>query len=89
MRIAELAHKDGSAGSGRAWRSETDGNGNRYIWHYSTVMLKFKESDPTADLYMSIGYGSVSDQHGMNTLFRALGLPYRYVRAGGAEIVEC
>ncbi len=34
----------------------------------------------------STGWGSVSDQNGVNTAFRTLNLPYRYTRAGGARI---
>src|SRR5215208_6556754 len=63
------------------------------LWHYSTPMLRWNvnaPSDPAA-LDYGIGCGSVSDQNGMNTAFRVLGLPYRYdrdQRGGGPRVAE-
>jgi hypothetical protein len=95
MRIVDLAHKDGRAGSERSWLSESGQNGSktaniRIIWHYNHMMLKFNVDDPADPQYlsMSTGWGSVSDQGGMNRLFRELNLPYYFSRAGGAEIHE-
>lgn len=60
--IAELAHKDTRAGSGRHWHSHTYPGkwnyderrgsyqtGYREIWHYSTLMLRYTyiDTDPT------------------------------------------
>jgi hypothetical protein len=66
---------------------EHSGN-ERTIFHYGTVMLRWttypnglREVD-----YASTGWGSVSDQGGMNQLFRALGAPLYFSRKGGAEI---
>jgi hypothetical protein len=58
------------------------------LLHYSTRMLvwNIERPDDPAVLEYSTGWGSVSDQAGMNKAFRALGLPYRYSRSGGAEI---
>jgi hypothetical protein len=42
-------------------------------------------------VYTSTGHGSVSDQGGMNTAFKVLGLPLRYdrdYRGGGARITR-
>ena len=95
MRIRDLAHKDGVAGAWRATSRRIDlDDANtahiREIWHYSTLMLKFNTvvHDDEAVLDYSVGWGSVSDQGGMNQLFRELNLPLYYVRQGGARIVE-
>ena len=86
----------GKAGTAGAWRVEIenwDFRGNEqvgHLYHYSTRMLTWRLAEPTDDDYLCIalGWGSVSDQNGMNTAFRVLGLPYRYDRAGGAEITR-
>lgn len=90
MRISDLANRDGKAGSNQSWRSETD-NGRHYIYHYSTLMLSYDvmpsiteyfEWDQDMDtVYGSLGHLSVSDQQGMNILFRTLGMPFYFVRA--------
>ena len=36
----------------------------------------------------SLGWGSVSDQNGMNTAFAVLGLPYYFSRKGCASIIS-
>jgi hypothetical protein len=85
----------GRAGSGGAWRMETDGFVRR-LYHHKTLMLEWRIVR-TRDGYgnhmvmMSTGYGSVSDQGGMNIAFRTLGLPYRFDRdrrGGGPRISE-
>lgn len=110
MQIKDLAHKDGRAGSGGAWRTatverHTNNDGDRYsltgptirrrqVWHYGTLMLEWTVDDENRwdgnvdTVYTSTGHGSVSDQGGMNRLFRALGMPLRYNRAGGSDIVD-
>lgn len=66
--------------------------------HHGTLMLRWedhREMDPEQDeeilvceaQYMSTGWGSVSDQGGMNVAFHVLNLPYYYARAGGADIL--
>jgi len=72
--------------------------GYREVWHYSTLMLRYgyetsyEQPGPLEwdqdlnTVYASTGNGSVSDQHGMNQLFRALGMPLNFSRAGGAVI---
>ena len=100
MTIAQLI-SSGKPGRSHAWRVEThscyrcrDENihcTTPYIelWHYGTRMLKWYVFDGGCVLVdWSIGHGSVSDQNGCNIAFRTLNLPYRYNRAGGAEIVE-
>lgn len=93
--IAELARKDTRAGSNRSWHSHTyreKGNQYREVWHYSTLMLRYSTDSGTKwdgnlnTVYVSTGHGSVSDQGGLNQLFRALGMPLYYSRAGGAVI---
>jgi hypothetical protein len=88
----------GCAGSNGAWRVERDESdpfvGQEYsLWHYSTRMLRWRSSrrSGTELLDYSTGHGSVSDQGGMNTAFRELGLPYRFdrdARGGGPRITE-
>ena len=57
------------------------------LWHYGTMMLSWTEvNGRNVAGRMSTGYGSVSDQQGMNKAFRILNLPYYYRRAGGAKI---
>jgi hypothetical protein len=75
------------------WRSENLDECNRSVWHYSTIMLTFcidSEGRPDTSvgstLLMSLGHGSVSDQQGMNRMFRALNVPFYYSRSGGAQI---
>lgn len=92
MRIRDLARKDGRAGSEGSWKSQTftfsNGVEVREIYHYGHHMLSFRITDPSDTNYLdySIGWGSVSDQGGMNQLFLTLGLPYYYSRLGGASI---
>jgi hypothetical protein len=96
--IAEIvANGSGYAGSNGSWRTHTweqldDHPGKRVgvLFHYSTLMLKWNADDPSDPevLDYSTGWGSVSDQGGMNTAFRVLGLWLRFERAGGARIVD-
>ena len=94
MTIADIirTHR-GRAGSNGAWRVEHDDSdafvGNEYsLWHYSTRMLRWRESTRYGReiIDVSLGHGSVSDQGGMNTAFRVLGAPWYFSRKGGAEI---
>lgn len=77
----------GRAGSGGSWRVA-----DKELWHYSTLMLKWTEIDGVNfPLHMSTGHGSTSDQQGMNTAFRLLGMPYRMdcdYKGGGPRITE-
>ncbi len=57
----------------------------RDVFHYSTRMLTFDVATGEVIDY-SLGNGSVSDQNGMNKLFRELGSSLYYSRRGGAEI---
>lgn len=58
--------------------------------HYSTPMLEWDVTDPADSMaVLSIGHGSVSDQNGCNTAFKALGVPLRYDRdrkGGGPRV---
>jgi hypothetical protein len=84
MKISDIIERrKGTAG---AWRVKTTDNG-RELWHYTTRMLVWHDTPHGTELVEhSIGWGSVSDQNGMNTAFRTLNLPYTYKRAGGARI---
>ena len=89
MTIAQLI-SSGKPGKLKAWRIEST-NSFFTLWHYGTRMLTWYVSVVDGGCVLvdwSIGHGSVSDQNGCNIAFRTLNLPYRYNRAGGAEIVE-
>lgn len=74
--------------------SVTTADNERIIYHYTTPMLRFTvddEGNPLTNVEgcrvsFSTGHGSVSDQQGMNRLFRKLGLPFYFSRKGGADI---
>jgi hypothetical protein len=88
MTIANIVRA--ACGRTHGWRVERDGQ-TATLWHYSTAMLTWRidqPADPDA-LDFSTGWGSVSDQNGMNTAFKVLGLPYRFdrdQRGGGPRI---
>ncbi len=87
MTIKEAIEK--GQGKAHAWRV-TETLGVRRLWHYSTCMLTWNKNNPNDPEFLdySLGWGSVSDQNGMNIAFRVLGIPLYYSRAGGAEIRE-
>lgn len=62
----------------------------REVWHYGTLMGHFVRVGFTGSDWffepVSTGWGSVSDQQGMNKMLKGYGWYYR--RAGGAEYVE-
>ncbi len=80
----------GTAGHWRVTREDRDGCEVATLWHYSTAMLTWNVASPEDGKYLdySTGHGSVSDQNGMNTAFRLLGLPLYFSRKGGADIIE-
>jgi len=96
--IASIIRK--GRGCAHAWRVEhngivPDGWETCELWHYSTRMLVWRIRRHQGSDYgytelvdYSLGWGSVSDQNGMNIAFRVLNLPHRYNRAGGASIVD-
>jgi hypothetical protein len=92
MRRADIIRA--GRGTAHAWRIERDDPMDPFrpqvtLYHYSTAMLRWNPSRPQDDhVILSLGWGSVSDQSGMNEAFHVLGLPYHYNRAGGADIVE-
>jgi hypothetical protein len=83
-------------GKSHAWKvteEKTDWGTICTLWHYSTKMLVWLRESPANTLWLdySVGWGSVSDQNGMNTAFRELGLNLRFDRdnkGGGARITE-
>jgi hypothetical protein len=85
-----IARGKGRAGAWRVEREQVDGKTVCRLWHYGTNMLTWNLEDPSDPdvLDYSTGWGSVSDQGGMNRAFRVLGLPLYFQRAGGAEIVD-
>lgn len=61
--------------------------------HYGTVMVRWRLEDPAdpAVLEIGTGWGSVSDQNGVNTACSVLGLPFRMnrdQRGGGPRITD-
>lgn len=91
MRIVDLAEKGKENRKAGNWSRtsdvrESDGVRRVIIFHYSTPMLSYLETEPVEVTGYSLGHGSVSDQQGMNQLFNRLNLPYYYNRKGGAKI---
>lgn len=86
MRISDIIkNRRGTSGP---WRIKTTDEG-RELWHYSTRMLLWTDTiNGPILLDHSTGWGSASDQNGVNTAFRVLNLPFYYKRAGGATIVN-
>lgn len=85
----------GKAGSGGAWRVEhkpemyySQGTECYALYHYSTEMLVWADhgNGVVSLIDFSTGHGSVSDQNGMNTAFRTLGLDLYYSRRNGAAV---
>jgi hypothetical protein len=85
--IADIVNR--GKGKAGAWEVRPSGENRQTLFHYSTAMLSWVEDG--REMYVdgySLGWGSVSDQNGMNTAFKVLGAPYYYQRAGGAQIVS-
>lgn len=82
--------KEGVAGAWRIERVYIHGARVARLYHYSTLMLQWDIDFPHGSdkLDWSLGWGSVSDQQGMNVAFRELGLPYYYSRRQGAKILS-
>lgn len=58
------------------------------LYHHGHKMATWRTKDKLTEfVYLSIGWGSVSDQNGMNILFRQFNAPFRFNRAGGACII--
>lgn len=75
-----------------SWRAEFDG-ATIDIWHYGTRMLRAYGNPDHGWMIedWDLGHGSVTDQQGMNRLFRALGytaLRYRRDAKGGGPRIE-
>lgn len=88
--IREIIQKGkGTAGNWRVEREIRDEFTVCHLYHYSTKMLSWRDDYPIDEdvLDYSIGWGSVSDQNGMNQAFRILGIPLYFSRKGGPEIV--
>lgn len=91
MKISDIIQRRRGTAGGGAWRVVTTNSGNE-LWHYSTRMLTWTDTPSGVEILQhSTGWGSVSDQNGMNTAFRVLRAPYRYdrdARGGGPRITE-
>lgn len=101
MTITELvrtARHGARAGSGGAWRIHRWRPAPIHdpsrecvtLYHHNTAMLTWRADDPRDPtvLAYSTGWGSRSDQGGMNRAFKVLGLPLYFSRAGGANIED-
>lgn len=100
--IADITRR--GRGTSHAWRVEaspervTDSWQTHHLYHYGTRMLSWRIARHAGSDYgytelvdYSLGWGSVSDQNGMNTAFRVLDLPYRFdrdARGGGPRVTE-
>ena len=73
MRVRDLAHKAGKAGT---WKRYDTANGFD-VYHYTTRMLSVEDY---SIVYTNMGWGSVSDQNGMNQILRELGSSLYYSR---------
>jgi hypothetical protein len=84
MKIADIVKRgNGTAG---AWRVDRFRD-RCTLYHYSTEMLKWNPE--TFEItYGCTGWGSVSDQNGMNTAFRIIDADYAYRRNGGDPRIE-
>lgn len=85
-----IVRRRGTAGAWRIDRCTTGNYSPEYprctLVHYSTGMVTWHG---TTLVDYATGYGSVSDQNGVNTAMRVLGFPYRYrrdARGGGPRI---
>lgn len=61
----------------------------RVVYHYTTPMLRLDMSTGDVQI-LSLGWGSVSDQQGVNKVLQAAGVEMRYARnraGGGPRIV--
>lgn len=89
--IVDIVRKGrGRAGAWSVYRDIRDEFTVCRLYHYSTMMLQWRDDYPIDPDWLdySIGWGSVSDQGGMNRAFRELGIPLYFSRSGGAEIRE-
>lgn len=91
-KITDLAFttKDRKAGNWRVKIIEYDFTLEHEIWHHGTRMLTYITAGHSKDGRLieasgRLGYGSVSDQGGMNKLMWKLGIPVYYARNGGAH----
>ncbi len=80
----------GTAGHYGSWRCETDAHGYVSLRHYGREMLAWRSSgdlQPDEIVCVSVGWGSVSDQGGVNKALKVLGFDHLvyYSRAGGYE----
>lgn len=89
--------QEGQMLSAHNWSAEdwtdTEGNSRRTVYHYSTRMVEFVQLSWMTDWSVdedtiSLGWGSVSDQNGMNNLIRSYGFRYRRDERGGGPRVE-
>ena len=65
----------------------TDDGAQREVWHYGTLMGVFEDIGQGWEFYpVSTGWGSVSDQQGMNKIMHGHG--WYYSRKGGARYVR-
>lgn len=89
--LVKRAHM-GSRGSYKSgpWRVERTGLTGGALYHYGTKMLEWRWDDREAEITgWWAGWGSVSDQQGVNAALRTLGSPLRYSRdraGGGARV---
>ena len=78
----------GTAGHYGSWRCETNSDGYVSLRHYGREMLAWRSSgdlQPDEIVCVSVGWGSVSDQGGVNKALKVLGFDHLvyYSRNGG------
>lgn len=86
MKIADIIRK--GSGTAGAWRVIQWGD-DCALYHYGTEMLRWNPARREV-LYGCTGWGSVSDQNGVNTAFGLIDADYRYRRdaKGGGPRIE-
>lgn len=88
MKVRDLAtveHQDGRTHRASSWSAE-DTYDYRTIYHYTTPMLRIHQYPPSWSdgvEMLSVGWGSVTDQQGVNQILQELGSTLIYVRKGG------
>lgn len=88
-----VLNEKGSAGSNGSWKVFRSSANHRseyvVLTHYGVPMLRWIPGGPDRVLWVGPGYGTVSDQGGVNTALRVLSGRQRYYfsRMGGATLL--
>ena len=88
-----IKREKGRSGSNGAWRVSDEfrlsGPRAKVLWHYGTAMLDWEPGGENVRL-LSLGWGSVSDQNGLQRAFYTLRVQASYARdtrGGGPRVI--